>query len=185
MSPDNRKARDIGLLDAVDAFRREAFAAQAWRVVREGRDPAIGSPSSSRWCNGTFDVLYTALERDGAIAEIHAFLSLQPVFPSKISWHCHTLDIAIDRTLKLADLPTLGRLGVDVGRWQDRSYERTQQIADAACFLGFDGLVAPSARWSCLNLMLFTARIAPERIDVREDQRTTVDWAAWRKSVRR
>jgi hypothetical protein len=183
--PNNRKARDIDLLDTIDAFRREAFSAQVWRVVRDGRDPAIGSPSNSRWCNGAFDVLYTSLECDGAISEIHAFLSLQPVFPSKINWHCHALDVAIDKTLKLADMPTLRRLGVDVDRYQDQSYERTQDIADAACFLGFDGLIAPSARWSCLNLMLFTLRIAPERITVIEDQRTVVDWAAWRKNTRK
>jgi hypothetical protein len=34
--------------------------------------------------------------------------------------------------------------------------DRTQEIADSAYFLGFDGLIAPGARWACLNLVLFT-----------------------------
>lgn len=83
MSGDSRRARDLELLDAVDSFRREAFDADVWRLVRTGRDPTLGSPSRSRWCNGMFDVLYTSFERDGALAEIYALLSLQPVFPSK------------------------------------------------------------------------------------------------------
>jgi len=35
-------------------------------------------------------------------------------------------------------------------------YSRTQEIADAAFFLGFEGLIAPSAQWTDLNLILFT-----------------------------
>jgi hypothetical protein len=179
-----RRARDIGLLDAIDAFKREPFAAPVWRVVREGRDPILGSPSQSRWCNGTFDVLYTSLEHDGAIAEAHAFLTLQPVFPSKLQWHIHQLRISANQTLRLADLPTLSRLGVDVARYQDRTYDRTQEIADAAYFLAFDGLIAPGARWNCLNLVLFTDRVSPEKIETVSGIVSPIDWNAWRKRAR-
>jgi hypothetical protein len=86
VAEDRRRARDLELLDAIDAFQREALDVEVWRLVRAGRDPALGSPSRSRWCNGSFDVLYTSFEQDGAIAEIHALLSLQPVFPSKDHW---------------------------------------------------------------------------------------------------
>ncbi|HKH35243.1 MAG TPA: RES domain-containing protein [Beijerinckiaceae bacterium] len=64
-------------------------------------------------------------------------------------------------------LPTLSKLGVDA-RYADRDYRRTQEVADAAFFLGFDGLIAPSARWACLNLVLFTDRIPPDRIQALE-----------------
>jgi len=70
---------------------------------------------------------------------------LQPVFPSKIQWFAHRLRISAAQTLRLADLPTLGRLGIDVERYEARDYSRTQPIAEAAYFLGFDGLIAPSA----------------------------------------
>jgi hypothetical protein len=179
-----RKARDLDLLDAVDAFSRESFSGHAWRVVREGRDPVSGSPSNSRWCNGSFDVLYTSLDRNGAMAEIHSFLSAQPVFPSRMTWKCHQLAVQLDKTLRLADLPTLQRLGVETSRFRERHYERCQDIADAAYFLGFDGLIAPNARWACLNLMLFTQRIAPEAITLIDGQSRDVDWTVWRKSIR-
>ncbi|MBM3574071.1 MAG: hypothetical protein FJX52_17180 [Alphaproteobacteria bacterium] len=55
---------------------------------------------------------------------------------------------------------------LDTGCYRDRSDQRTQdirphEIAEAACFLGFDGLIASSARWDCLNLVLFTGRLPP------------------------
>ncbi len=104
MAEPPRPARDLQLLDAVDAFRREPLDAEVWRVVRDGRDPVLGSPSLSRWCNGTFDVLYASLERDGAVAEIHSLLSLQPVFPSRTRWFAHRLKVSCRQTLRLADL---------------------------------------------------------------------------------
>ena len=71
-------------------------------------------------------MLHTALESDGALAEIDFHLSRQPVFPSIPRYHLH--EIALD-----------------------------------ARHLGFDGIIAPNARWPCLNLTLFTERCAPEQ----------------------
>jgi hypothetical protein len=185
MVEDARRARDLSLLDAVDAFTREAVDGEVWRLVRSGRDPTLGSPSRSRWCNGSFDVLYTSFERDGAIAEIHALLSLQPVFPSKDVWFANRLKIKAAQTLRLADLPTLSRLGVNAARYAEREYGRTQEIADAAHFLAYDGLIAPSARWSCLNLVLFTDRLPPGQIQIIEATDQPVRWDEWRKRVQR
>jgi RES domain len=178
-----RKARDLELLDAIDACPREPFDGRVWRVVREGRDPAIGSPSQSRWCNGAFDVLYTSLESDGAIAEIHSFLSAQPVFPSKPVWFCHELKVRTSRSLRIADLEQLQTLGVDTDSYKERRYGQTQSIADAAYFLDFDGLIAPSARWPCHIVVLFTARLQPEDVEVAQSTAEPINWSAWRRSV--
>ena len=182
---DGRRAREIELLDAVDAFRRKALDVEVWRLVRVGRDPAVGRPSQSRWCNGSFDVLYTSFERDGAIAEIHALLSLQPVFPSKDRWFANRLKVKATQTLRLADLATLAKLGANPAHYADRNYSRTQEIADVAFFLGFDGLIAPSARWACLNLILFTDRIPLDQIQVVEAPEAPISWEDWRKRARR
>ena len=180
----SRPARDLAILDAVDAFSREPLEAEVWRVVRDGREPLLGGASNSGWCDGTFDVLYTSLERVGAIEEIHALLSLQPVFPSKLRWFAHRLRVSSTQTLRLADLATLARLGVDADRYSTRDYSRTQTIAEAAHFLGFHGLIAPSARWSCLNLVLFTERLAPRQLEVILREEEPIDWDVWRKATR-
>ncbi|MBY6242794.1 RES family NAD+ phosphorylase [Methylosinus sp. Sm6] len=181
MATENRKARDLQLLDAIDAFPRDPFEGRTWRVAPAGRDPTLGGPSQSRWCNGAFDVLYTSLERDGAISEVHALLSLQPVFPSKPAWFCFELAVRSTKTLRLADLSTLQTLGVEAADYPRRNYERTQSIADAAFFLGFDGVVTPSARWPGANLILFTSRLEPASIELKSDSGEAIDWKTWKR----
>jgi hypothetical protein len=181
VAPDIRKARDLALLDSVDAFDREAISLDAWRVVRAGRDPLQGAPSRSRWCNETFDVLYTSLERDGAVAEIFSLLNSQPVFPTKIEAHAHQVSVNLTRVLRLDTMESLADLGVEISRFKERDYLRTQAIADAAHFLDFEGLIVPSARWSCLNLVIFSGRIIPDAISHKESEIDPIDWTAWRK----
>lgn len=181
MATELRKARDLALLDAIDALPRISFEGRVRRVVLEGRDPTFGSPSQRRWCNGEFDVLYTSFDRDGAIAEIHALLSEQPVFPSKMIWRCYELEVRPEKVLRLADMAALEKLGVDASVYRERRYDRTRSTADTALLLGFDGLAAPSARWNCQNLMLFTGRLSPGGVGLTSDRGARIDWAAWRR----
>lgn len=176
-----RRARDIELLDALDAHAGVSFEGVVWRIVRSERDVLEGAPSKARWDPGAFDVLYTSLEREGALEEIHFHLSRQPVFPSKIRSVLHQIRVRTAKTLKLADLAALSALGITPERYGVLSYERSQEIGDAAFFLGFDGILAPSARWPCQNLILFMDRIDPGDLAVAESE--PVDWDVWR-SVR-
>jgi hypothetical protein len=82
-------------------------------------------------------------------------------------------------------MPTLEKLGVDTSTYRERRYDRTQSIADAAFFLGFDGMEAPSARWDCQNLVLFTDRLAPSDIRLRSDHFAQIDWDTWRRERQR
>ncbi len=175
-------ARDLELIDALDACERETLAENSWRVVPDGRDPLQGGPSRSRWCDGTFDILYTSLERDGAIAEVDAFLRLQPVIPSKRTFSLFSLRARTARTLRIADMRMLAGLGVDIARYKERDYARTSAIAETAHFLDYDGLIAPSARHDCFNFMLFTGRVAPDAIDLVAGEPQQINFTEWRKS---
>lgn len=175
-----RRARDHKLLDVLDAHKGVAYQGDVWRIVRKERDVLQGYPAAARWDPGTFDVLYTSLEREGALAEIYFHLTRQPVFPSKMRCVLHRIAVRTERTLKLADLAALKSLGVSPENYASLSYERTQEIGDAAAFLGFDGILAPSARWPCQNLVLFVDRLAPHDLTVLDQE--MVDWSAWRAS---
>lgn len=177
----NRKARDLDLLDALDAQPGVAFEGDVWRIVREGRDVLEGASARGRWDPGHFDVLYTSLAREGALAEVYFHLSRQPVFPSKLVSILHRIRVRTHRTLKLADMAALAALGIIPERYGDLDYGRSQEIADAAFFLGFDGLLAPSARWSGQNLVLFLDRLSPGDLDVQTSE--PVDWTAWRSAA--
>jgi RES domain-containing protein len=172
-------ARDLALLDALDACPREDFEGSAWRIVRGGRDPLLGSPSGARWDPGTFDVLYAALERDGALTEIHFHLSRQPVFPNHIQFSVFEILVRVRDVVRLPDIAALEKFGIDRRQFPELQYARSQEIGDAAQFLGFSGLIVPSARWRGLNLVLFTDQLSPEALSVQSKE--PIDWALWRR----
>jgi RES domain-containing protein len=180
--PGAPKPRDPALLDALDVFHRVPYTGEAWRAVRAGRDPLQGSASGGRWDPTLFDVLYTSLVPDGAVAEVHFHLSRQPVFPSKIKYGLHRIRVRTAKTLRLPDLDAMVPLGVERARYREMLYEPTQAIGDAAYFLGFDSIIAPNARWLCDNLILFTDQIAPANLEIIES--SEVHWTEWRKKLK-
>ncbi len=175
-----RRARDPALLDKVDSLRREDYVGEVWRVGREGREPTLGYPSNARWDPGTFDVLYTSEARDGALSEVFFHLSRQPVFPSKIRSVVCRLTVSVSNMLWLPDVEHVGALGMDTSRYGALDYTASREIGDAAFFLGFDGMIVPSARAPCLNVVLFTERLADGAIELRSSE--PVDWNEWRRS---
>lgn len=177
-----RRGHDDRLLDQLGAIEARPYEGSMWRVARTGRSPIDGSRGAGRWNTASMSVLYGAQEADGAIAEVHFHLSRgQPVFPSRLRHDLHELRIRTTRTLFLPDMASLTRLGVEEDQYQEILYARTQEIAAAAAFLGFDGIIAPSARWSCLNIILFLD--TPDAVaddEIEEVNAQAIDWPTWR-----
>lgn len=180
------RRRDSRLIDAIEAIEPIRYEGPLWRVVRDGRDPSTCSSSGGRWDDGTFEVLYTALERDGAIAEMYFHLKRgQPIFPSQVQYRVHEIHSKLERALKLLDLQALGSLGLDVSAFGRLSYverageyPRSQDIGEVAHFLEFDGLIVPSARWSSHNAVIFCDYVSPDARTADADH-GLVDWAHW------
>ena len=178
-----RKRRDSALIDAIEAIAPAVYSGTVWRIARQGRDPTQCSRSGGRWDDGTFDVLYTSQQREGALAEMRFHLMRgQPVMPSRVRYNLFEIDLALDRALRLLDLAALQKVGLDTARYGQLSYEekhaeypRSQDIGEAAHFLDYDGLIVPSARHDCLNVVAFCDRIPPEKILVSADH-GEVDW---------
>ena len=155
------------------------FDSTVWRITRAGLGATRGSAANGRWSpGGTVEVLYTSLEREGALAEIGYRLSLEPVWPSRLQHEIHELTAQSERTLEFVSIASLAPLGVDVSRYESFDYTATQALAAAAHFLEFDGLLVPSARHNSTNLVLFMDRGLSGSVDVTSSK--PVDWAAWR-----
>lgn len=173
---DRRRALDDRLLDLVGAIEGQPFEGTMWRVVRSGRDVLDGSRGSGRRNSSDMSVLYGAAEPGGAIAEIRFHLNRgQSVFPSRMRHDLFELKVKSSQTLVLADMDQLRRLGVEDSRYRELLYTRTQEIAAAAAFLGFDGLIAPSARWNCQNIVLFL-----DAFDLEEVRTVSVQPVVWK-----
>ncbi len=160
--------RDRDLIDALDAMAVEPFHATVWRVRREGHDPTISYAGGNRWDDGSFEVLYTALEKEGALAEMRFHLSRgQPVFPSKVRYSLHELTVEIEGVVNITEWAFLERFGVEKAGFgkmpyltRETEYSACQRIGEAIHFLGSDdpsdpsGFLVPNARREGSNLVL-------------------------------
>lgn len=181
--PHPRKRRDSALIDAIEEIESVSFSGPVWRVTREGRDPTQCSRSGGRWDDGTFDVLYTSTERIGAINEMRFHLMRgQPVMPSLVTYNLYELDVSIDRALRLLSTEALVKIGLDISRFgqlsyndKEAEYPRSQDVGEVAHFLEYDGLIVPSARHECHNVVVFCDRILPEALTISTDH-GPVNW---------
>ncbi len=171
---------DPDILDRLSAFEPIRYDGEVFRAARKSLDPLAPSISGGRWVpkDGPA-VLYTSAERDGALSETAFHLSQFSPLPSK-PIALHRIGLTTRTTLRLlrADLIDLG---VDWDQYNETDYARTQEIGAAISFLECDGLLAPSARWSCENLILFMDNHAQDyRLEALNTEE--VDWIEWART---
>ena len=175
-----RIGHELGLLDALAELPETVFDGTLWRVVHGARSPLDGSKGAGRWNMRESEVLYCALERDGALAEIFFHVNRQQsVFPSRLRSTVHRLRAGFGKVIVLTDRDVLERLGVDRARYRDIVYRDTQRIGEAVGFLGFEAMLVPNARHPSDNLVVFPANCDLDEIERVES--AAVDWADWRR----
>src|SRR5271166_140740 len=140
---------DQGLVDQFSALPVERFEDEVFRATGVSADPLAFSVNGGRWAPAARDgadgpVFYTSMERSGALAEIVSYLTLLTPLPLSRRLKVSRLGVSTARTLRLARVG-LEALAVDMTRYGERDYRRTQRIGAALAFLGLDGLIAPSA----------------------------------------
>ena len=173
---------DQGLLDQLSGFAVERFEGEVFRTTGVSTDPLASSNNGGRWAPNIRDgadvpVLYTSFERNGALAEVVSYLVELTPLPVSRPLKISQLGVSTSKTLRLARV-TLESLKVDMNRYGRRDYVRTQNIGAALAFLGVDGLIAPSARWKCDNLMIFTGNHQlSKRLEVIQSEE--VHWLSW------
>jgi hypothetical protein len=176
---------DQSLVDQLSTLPNELFDGEVFRTTRAGADPLASSINGGRWApgaQGAFDVpvLYTSFDRDGALAEVVSYLVELSPMPGPRPLKVSRLGISTAKTLRLARV-NLEQLNVDMARYGERDYVRTQIIGAALAFLGIDGLIAPSARWSCDNLMIFTENHSlNHKLEVVSAEE--IEWQSWARS---
>ncbi len=156
------------------------FDGIVWRVTWASRDPLARGTGGGRWHPANdFEALYTSLDENGAMAEIYFHLSKAPVFSSS-HVTLNKLSVRTERTVWFDDRRTLEAVGIDEEAFLKGDSARGQEVGAAARFLDLDGLVVPSARWPCNNLVLFLDRL-PDLEDVRLLETREINWPRWRE----
>ena len=111
---------------------------------------------------------------DGADAEFEAFWLLFEQRPDRpaLNWK---LRVQLKRVVELG-FGKLEQLGVEQARYRTRDYSRTQEISDGLNYLGSDGLIAPSARYDCNNLVVFMQNLSRDCF-LEEDESREFRWS--------
>jgi hypothetical protein len=169
---------DRELLERLTAFAPVQFNGEVYRATRRELNALAPSVLGGRWMvAGETPTLYTSTERDGALAEIAYHWGQLVPLPSK-PVVVHTLGVRTGKTLKLGRAELIG-LGVDWDQYGSTSRENTQSIGAAIAHLGYDGLIAPSARWECDNVMLFMTNHEAQDDSLILRRSEEVDWQKW------
>jgi len=186
-TPEKQWLHDPELVDQLASFEAQQFSGIVWRATRLTQDPLAFSYNGGRWAPPSSivstPVLYTSLERHGAIYELSnwmAQLSPRPTKPIIV----HQLNVTASAIVTLTP-HQLETLGVDMERFEERNYaamdesppSRSQEIGAALSFLGINGLRVPSARWQCENLVLFDNQ--NNQIEIDDVESEEVDWLAF------
>ena len=190
MTSSHRPPRPKALLDAIEAIPTTRLTDTVWRVVTDGFDPLRPGRAGGRWDDGTFDVLYTSNERDGALAETWFHLSRgQPIIPSKIRKRLHRIKVELDRVLDLSTAGALATLGVNMANYGRLSYAQRaqeypapQQIAEIAFFYEYEAIIVPNARWPTSSVVVLTEHVRPGQMEGLDSE--PVDLAAWYEKAR-
>ena len=159
------RAHDPELLDRLASIGQRSFMGEVWRATRLNQDPTAFSYNGGRWAPPSsyqsVPVLYTSLVREGAVAEMTSWLDRLVPRPTKPIL-VHRMKV-IAQTIVALDHKALASLGIATETYGSRSYvamgeappSRSQEIGAALSFLEIDGLIVPSARHNCENLILF------------------------------
>jgi RES domain-containing protein len=169
---------DPVLLDRLSAFDQIQFDDNVFRATRQSLDPLTPSTSGGRWApKDSVPVLYTSCKRDGALAEICFHWAQFTPLPTKPA-ALHELRVTTKKSLRLLR-GNLEALGIDWRLYGEVNYARTQEIGAAVAFLECDGLLAPSARWECENLMLFMDNHSVDDNALEVVKTEAIDWQDW------
>ncbi len=173
------KVHDRVLLDALESLSAKPFVGDVWRTTWSKRDSLVGSSGGGRWDPpNSFEVLYTSTEPNGSLAEVYFHLSQAPIFSSS-DVVLHHMSIDIQKVLYL-DEALLVELGIDKPKSARDDCSKSQELSSAARFLEYQGLLVPSSRWKCSNLVLYI-----DQLDINEcitlNGNELVNWPAWKE----
>ena len=152
---------DPQLLDYLESKVREEWSGSAWRQVFEGTDPARANIGGSRWNPHGIEALYMSLSKEGAAAEIDHLVNMQPL-PIQKRRLTYPAEVRLRRLVDLSEVEALERAGVTIEEVRANGVRECQMIGGGVAWLGFGGLLIPSARSSSTNLVIYLNSAHPD-----------------------
>lgn len=161
------------VVQRVNDLGPSTWSGTTYRYTTTGRDPRSGEGArrfGGRWNpRDTFPVNYLAqpvatcmgeLERTAAAAGTQASSRI------RAGLSLHTLQATALEVLDLTEPSALNHVGLDAEDLTDEDWTACQAVGHAAHFLGYDGVLAPSATGTGLVIAAFEARLGQGQLEV-------------------
>jgi len=171
-------SHDHEILDVLDQLDPIEYSGELWRTTWLKRDPLLGGTGGGRWSpNKKPETLYTSLEENTSIAELHYHLSQAPVRSSCAVLICQLSTEKLN-LLDLRSPDVWTSLQLD-NKSKKEQVIHSQKIGAVAHFLDYQGIIVPSYRAEGHNCVIFTELTQRDQITV--ESKAEINWPAWIK----
>ncbi len=146
-------AFDPALLDAIESFPEQAWQGRVWRHMFNDYAPERVNTGGARWNPAGVGAIYTALERETAIAEGDHMIEVQPrrIFRRRVLYE---LEVDVVGVIDLTQAGALEAVGLTIVDVASDDMTACQRVGGAVAWLGRGGLLVPSARRHGDNMVI-------------------------------
>jgi RES domain-containing protein len=151
------------LLDALQALEAVPWEGLVYRHMLADYPPERSNTRGARWNPPEVAAIYTSLARATALAEAEYRFSLEPFRP-RAKRTLYTIRVKLAAVLDLSRHDLLEKTGIKRPDLEGPDFLACQTVGGAVNWLGYDGLLVPSARSSGNNLVLYELNRAAEAV---------------------
>jgi RES domain-containing protein len=151
------------LLEYLQSLETASFSGSVYRHMFGERPPTLENTLGARWNPPGVAAIYVSLERETVIAEGDHALAVQPLRPRIARW-VYSVTVELSEVLDLSASDALKQTGVGSGELGGDDHAPCRAVGEAVAWLGYEGLLVPSARADGTNLVIFTANLKPDAV---------------------
>jgi RES domain-containing protein len=151
------------LLDYLQGLEPAPFHGSTYRHMFGERPPTLENTLGARWNPSGVAAIYVSLERPTVIAEGDHAIAVQPFRPGVARW-VYPIAVELREVIDLSAPDALEQAGVGAVELGDDNQAPCQAVGEAVAWLGYEGLLVPSARATGTNLVIFTANLGPDAV---------------------
>lgn len=157
------------ILEAIDALGASDWSGEAYRHTRRGVPPLSGEGArifGGRWNpRDSFPTIYLADSIAGCVAEFRRVAERQGLDPhSFLPRDLHVIEVSGLRVVDLSTADRLATIGLSFADVRSTDMEACQRIGEAASYLGYEGIAAPSATGTGLVIAVFEEHVGPDQL---------------------
>jgi len=151
------------LLEYLQRLAPSPFRGSVYRHMFGERPPTLENTLGARWNPPGVAAIYLSLERETVIAEGDHALAVQPLRPRIDRW-VYSVSVELSDALDLSAADVLERAGIGAAELDGDDQAPCRAVGEAVAWLGYEGLLVPSARAAGTNLVIFTANLKPSAV---------------------